>query len=319
QVLRHGTMRALTAGLEVVLADGNVLDLMVPLAKDNQGPAPKEIFIGAEGTLGIITGVTIKLVPDIAARAVAWLAVETPHAALAVLRALEPVLGGGLEGFELIPQRALDNVVARIPGTLPPLAGDHPWHVLVELVSDNAANAPAPRLEDALAPLLETGLLQDAAMASSEAQAEAMWRIRDAISEAERSIGPAIQHDVSVPVARMPDFIAAVPPAVQAAYPGAISLPFGHLGDGNVHYHIRPPAGQDAAQWIATHGDAASRLVYDAAVAMGGSISAEHGIGRVKRDVLAAIGDPVRIGILRALKAALDPAGLFNPGVLIPD
>lgn len=319
QVLRHGTMRSLTAGLEVVLADGSLLDLMVPLAKDNQGPDPKQMFIGAEGVLGIVTGVTLRLVPDVAMRAVGWLTVETPSDALAALRRMEPLLGNALEGFEILPQLALANVVAHIPGTRAPVETEGPWHVLVELVAAEGEADPATWLERALAVLIKDGLATDAMLAGSEAQAGTLWRIRDGISEAERAIGPAMQHDISVPVARMPAYIETVPGELLAAFPGVVPLAFGHLGDGNVHFHVRPPVGSDANAWIAEHGAAVSDHVYRAAVAMGGSISAEHGIGRVKRESLAALGDPVRIGVVRAMKAALDPAGLFNPGVLLPD
>ena len=176
---------------------------------------------------------------------------------------------------------------------------------------------PVGQLEKALEALLQIDLIDDAIIAASEAQAEAFWKLRDAISEAERAVGPAIQHDISVPVATMPDYIESVPGKIAAAFPGATSLPFGHLGDGNVHYHVRPPAGSDAERWIAEFGSAASRLVYDEALARGGSISAEHGIGRVKRALLAEIGDPARLQVLRALKAAMDPGGMFNSGVLV--
>lgn len=317
QVLRHGTMRALTAGVEVVLADGSLLDLMTPLAKDNQGPDPKHMFIGAEGTLGIVTGVILRLVPGVAARAVGWLAVDTPTQALSVLRAMEPVLGAALEGFELIPQVALNNVVTHVPDCRAPLAAPSPWHVLVEVVAANGEPDPVERLEKALEALLAADLIDDAVIAASETQAEAFWKLRDAISEAEKAIGPAIQHDISVPVAAMPGYIESVPAKIAAAFPGATSLPFGHLGDGNVHYHVRPPAGSNAEAWIAEFGTAASRLVYEEALARGGSISAEHGIGRVKRALLADIGDPARMHMLRAMKAAMDPAGMLNPGVLI--
>ncbi len=318
QVLRHGTMRALTAGVEVVLADGSVLDLMVPLAKDNQGPDPKHLFIGAEGTLGIVTGVTLRLVPAVAARAVGWLAVASPTAALATLRAMEPMLGPSLEGFELIPAAALDAVLDHVPGTRPPLNAASPWHVLVEVVADDGGTDPAARLEAALVDAVGGGLISDATIAASEAQAEAFWKLRDSISEAERTKGPALQHDISVPVAAMPAYIETVPDRIAAAFPGATSLAFGHLGDGNVHFHVRPPVYSDAEQWIAAHGEPASRAVYDAAVAAGGSISAEHGIGRTKPALLGDIADPARLAVLRAMKAAMDPAGMFNPGVLLP-
>ncbi|MEQ1689343.1 MAG: FAD-binding oxidoreductase, partial [Sphingopyxis sp.] len=267
QVLRHGTMRALILGLEVVLADGSLLDMMMPLAKDNQGFDPKQMFIGAEGTLGVVTGVTLRLVPNIASRCVGWFSARSPHDALRALRHIEPTLGKSLEGFEIIPQEALDNVLKHVPGTRAPIATAGPWHVLVELVAAGEEADPAPRVEAALAELLEAGVATD---------------------------------------------------AIAAAYPGATSLAFGHLGDGNVHFHFRPPNGTDANAWIAEHGKGASHIVYAAAVAMGGSISAEHGIGRIKRDVLTELGDPVRLSILNAAKSALDPSGLFNPGVLIP-
>ncbi|MEQ1687156.1 MAG: FAD-binding oxidoreductase [Sphingopyxis sp.] len=318
QVLRHGTMRALTAGLEVVLADGSLLDMMTPLAKDNQGFDPKQMFIGAEGTLGIVTGVTLHLIADIASRAVGWFSVASAHDALKALRHIEPALGRALEGFEIIPQEALDNVLTYVPGTRAPIATAGPWHVLVELVAAPGEADPTPLLEAQIAGLLEAGIASDATIAASEAQAEAFWKLRDSISDGERSVGPAVQHDISVPVDQMPDYIDAIPHKVAAAFPGATCLAFGHLGDGNVHFHYRPPPAVDAARWIAENGEGASRIVYQAAVEMGGSISAEHGIGRIKRAILAELGDSVRLALLRRVKLALDPDGLLNPGVLIP-
>jgi FAD/FMN-containing dehydrogenase len=310
-------MRALTAGLEVVLADGSLLNLMTPLIKDNQGPDPKQIFIGAEGTLGIVTGVTLHLVPAVSHRGVAWIGVPSPTAALAVLRQLEPSFGAALEGFEIIPERALAHVVDHIPGTRSPLASASPWHVLVEVVASKGEEDPVGRLAAALAALLEQGGASDATIAVNETQANEFWKLRDSISEAERAIGPAIQHDISVPVSRMPAYLETIPGAIAERWPGATSLAFGHLGDGNVHFHIRPPAAAEAESWIATNGAAASLLVYEAAMAMGGSISAEHGIGRVKRALLNDLGDPARLAVLRALKTAMDPQRLLNPGVLI--
>jgi FAD/FMN-containing dehydrogenase len=318
QVLRHGTMRALTAGLEVVLANGDRLDMMSPLPKDNQGPDPKQLFIGAEGVFGIVTRVAVRLSPAIAERAVAWAAVDSPHAALAVLRRLEPLLGNAIEGFELVPDDALAHVVDHIPGARRPVEADTPWHVLIECVASDTSSGIAQRLEDALGTLLADGAISDAVIAANDTQADAFWMLRDGISEAEKAIGPALQHDVSVPVERMPDFIARVPGRVAAQLSGATSLAFGHLGDGNVHFHVRPPIGTDAHRWIEDEGREASRIVYAAAIEMGGSISAEHGIGRVKREEFAEFGDPVRIAMLRAMKGAMDPAGLLNPGVLIP-
>lgn len=319
QVLRHGTMRALTAGVEVVLADGSLLDLMQPLAKDNQGPDPKHLFIGGEGVFGIVTGVALDLVPDVAARCVAWIAVADPATALDVLRTLEMEMGSALEGFELIPETALASVIAHVPGLRRPLDTQSPWHVLMEMVSADGDGPLADQVQSSLAALLDSGRISDAFLAQTGPQGDMLWRIRDSISEAERAKGPALQHDISVPVDAMPAYIDDVPRRVAAAYPGATSLAFGHLGDGNVHFHIRPPAGCDAGAWIREHGEGASLIAYSAAVALGGSISAEHGIGRSKRELFGTIGDPVRRSLVRALKSALDPSGLLNPGVLVPD
>ncbi len=319
QVLRHGTMRALTIGLEVVLPDGAVLDMMTPLAKDNQGPDPKQIFIGAEGVFGIVTGVALRLVPDIAQRCVAWLTLDSPTTALGMLRTLDAALGNALEGFELVPQAALDAVIAHVPGTRPPTSATGPWHVLVEAVSDSADGGLADAMTRQLAALLGSDQLLDAVIAKSEAEADAFWKLRDSISEAERAKGPALQHDISVPVHAMPTFIERADMALAAGLAGVTTLAFGHLGDGNVHYHIRPPGDADADAWISRHGDSASRLAYDIALQLGGSISAEHGIGRTKRVLLGEVGDPARIAMLRNIKAAMDPTGLLNPGVLIPD
>lgn len=315
QVLRHGNMRALTRGLEVVLADGRLLDVMTPLAKDNQGPDSKQIFIGGEGAFGIVTGVTLQLCAAVHEHGVGWMSLATPDAALTALRRMQSQLGQMLEGFEILPEAALTHVLAHIPGTRRPVATAGPWHILVEAVGDGAGDA----LEAALASCMADGLASDATIAASQAQAADFWRIRDSISEAERAIGPAMQHDISVPVDAMPDFLQQVPAELASRFSAATCLAFGHLGDGNVHFHVRPPLGCDANGWIAAHGGDVARAVYAAAIARGGSLSAEHGIGRTKRAIFGEYGDPARIAILRGLKAALDPDGLLNPGVLIPD
>lgn len=315
QVLRHGSMRALTRGLEVVLADGSLLDVMTPLTKDNQGPDPKQIFIGGEGAFGIVTGVTLQLCAAVREHGVGWISVATPDAALTALRRMTSELGAMLEGFEILPEAALTHVLAHIPGTRRPVATAGPWHILVEAVGDGAGVA----LESALASRMAERIASDATIAASEAQAADFWRIRDSISEAERAIGPAMQHDISVPVDAMPDFLTMVPAELTALFADVTCLAFGHLGDGNVHFHVRPPLGCDANAWIATHGGHVARAVYAAAISRGGSLSAEHGIGRSKRAIFGELGDPARIAILRGLKAALDPNGLLNPGVLIPE
>jgi FAD/FMN-containing dehydrogenase len=316
QVLRHGTMRSLVLGVEAVLPDGSVHDGLAALKKDNRGYDLNQLLIGAEGTLGIVTAATLRLVPAIGARAVAWAGVDSPHAALDLLRAMAPA-AEAIESFELIPLHSLDAVLTHIPGTRAPLDGSHPWHVLIEAVAaDDADVPPATLLEGLLAPALERGLVRDATIAATEAQAEAFWRIRDSISEAERAGGPALQHDISVPVAGMPDFMIDGAAAVEAAFPGASASAFGHLGDGNVHFHVRAPAGSPP-DWAARNAGIISPFVHDLVVAAGGSISAEHGIGQMKRDELARLASPARMHALRAIKRAFDPQNLFNPGKLV--
>lgn len=316
QVLRFGTMRALVLGVEAVLPDGSVHDGLAPLKKDNRGYDLNQLLIGAEGTLGVITAATLRLVPAIAARAVGWVGVESPHAALDLLR-LSEAMTGAVESFEVVPAHSLDLVLEHIPGTRAPLEGVHPWHVLIETVaSDPRAEPPAQILEQLLAAGLERGLIRDATIAASEAQAEALWKLRDSISEAERASGPALQHDISVPVAAMPDFMIDGAAAVEAAFPGTSAGAFGHLGDGNVHFHVRAPAGADRG-WVAENSGRISPFVHDLVVAAGGSISAEHGIGQMKRDELARLSSPARMHALAAIKRAFDPDNLFNPGKLV--
>lgn len=318
QVLRFGTMRALIAGLEAVLPDGSVFNGLAALKKDNRGYDPKELLIGAEGTLGVITAATLRLVPDVAARAVAWCGVASPAAALALLRQCERATTA-IESFEIVPQVSLDLVLAHIPGTRPPLERDCPWHVLIEATAAGPdAEPPGQLLERLLGEALTSGLITDAVVAASEAQAAAFWRLRDSISEAERAQGPAVQHDISVPVDAMPRFMVEAAKACEAKFPGTSASGFGHLGDGNVHFHVRAPAGADPARWYADQAPQITPFVHDLVVAAGGSISAEHGIGQMKRDELARLGGAARLGVLRAVKAALDPAGLMNPGKLVP-
>ena len=312
QVLRFGTMRSLVEGIEAVLPDGSVHHGLTGLKKDNRGPSLDYLLVGAEGTLGIVTAARLKLVPAVVSRSVAWLGLADPAAALAVLRALEAATDR-LEGFEILPDESLGAALDHIPGTRAPLAGRYPWYALVEATSDDAEPVDLAAL---LAPLVERGLIADAAIASSEAQAEAMWRIRDSLSEAERAaFGPATQHDISVNVESMPGFLASAAKTVEAAFPGTHASGFGHLGDGNIHFHVRAGT-RGGIDWITREGEAVSRLVHDLVTAAGGSISAEHGIGQMKRDELARL-DPGRVAHLRAIKAALDPGGIMNPGKLI--
>jgi len=316
QVLKFGTMRALVAGVEAVLPDGSVHSGLSGLKKDNRGYSLDQLLIGAEGTLGIITAVALRLVPAIATRAVAWTGVESPAKALDLLRFLE-ARTSSVEGFELVPQDSLDLVLKHVPGTRPPLAGTHNWHALIEATTADPNADIAAELESLLAAALQQGIIGDAALAASEAQAEAFWKLRDSISEAERAEGQTLAHDISVPVADMPAFIVDAASRVEAAFPGVIASGFGHLGDGNIHFHVR--AGTHAApDWYDSEGERITRFVDDLVTAAGGSISAEHGIGQLKRAEFARLAPPGRIQALRAIKQALDPLGIMNPGKLIP-
>ncbi len=319
QVLRHGSMRALVLGLEAVMADGSVLDTLVPLKKDNRGFDLKQVLIGSEGTMGIVTAATLKLDARVAGRAVLWAGLESLQAARQLLLHAEAHIGSGLEGFEVVPRHSLEAVLSYLPGARAPLAGGHAWHALIELVAENETDAAnLPDLSEALlASSFEVGLIADATIAASEVQAEAFWALRDSIAPAERALGPAVQHDISVPTPAMPGFVDQAVPLIEAAWPGTRAVGFGHLGDGNIHFHVIAPPGVDPATWQAGDGRAISRQVHDLVTAWGGSISAEHGIGQLKRDELARLGDPVALALLRQIKQALDPQGLMNPGKLI--
>jgi FAD/FMN-containing dehydrogenase len=318
QVLRHGTMRAQVLGLEAVLASGEVLDLMIPLKKDNRGFDLKQLMIGSEGTLGIVTAACLRLLPATTGRATAWVGLDGIVEARTLLRQMERALGDALEGFEVVPAHCLESVLAHQPTARAPLAERHAWNALIECVSPTSDSAGLREaLETALAAALENGLIADAVIAASDTQAEAFWALRDGISAAERAIGPAMQHDISVPVEAMPEFILAAAPAIEAAHPGTRAVAFGHLGDGNVHFHVLAPAGAVRGVWEEAEGKAVSAQVYDLVTEWGGSISAEHGIGQMKVDELARLHDPAALAVMRAVKQALDPRGLLNPGKLL--
>ena len=321
QVLRFGTMRKLVLGIEAVLPDGNIFDGLAALKKDNRGYDLTQLLIGAEGTLGIVTAASLKLVPAVADRAAAWIGVESPQSALGLLRFLEARSALAIESFEIVAAHSLTLVLDHIAGTRAPLAQPHPWNVLVEYVEMTPGVSATEPLTRHVGEAYEAGLVRDAAIAKNEAEIAAFWRLRDSISEAERAGGPAMQHDISVPVDAMPDFMIDAAAAVERAFPGTSASAFGHLGDGNVHFHVRAPAtiGADAAaDWRAGPGKAASQMVYDLVTAAQGSISAEHGIGQMKRAELLRQSDPARITVLRAIKSALDPIGIMNPGKLVP-
>ena len=319
QVLRHGSMRAQVLGIEAVLADGSVFDALVPLKKDNRGFDLKQLLIGSEGTLGVVTAATLRLLPALADRAVLWAGLSSIADARALLLDAEKIAASALEGFEVMPRHSLEAVLKHVPGARSPLQGDHAWHALIELVADRRE---AVSLQAMARYILEeafvAGLIEDATIAANEAQAEQFWTLRDEIAPAERAHGPAMQHDVSVPVARMADFVAAAVPEVEQRFPGTTAVAFGHLGDGNVHFHVLAPKGAVRGQWEDGEGKAISGFVHDLVTEWGGSISAEHGIGQLKRDELARLGDPVQLAMMRGVKQALDPQGLLNPGKLVP-
>lgn len=318
QVLRHGSMRAQVLGLEAVLPDGSVFNQLIPLKKDNRGFDLKQLMIGSEGTLGIVTAATLRLEPAVATRAVLWAGVPSVQAARALLLHAQAHEAAALEGFEVMPAHALDAVLEYLPAARAPLGGDHAWHALIELVADASSAATlADRAEALLVGAFEAGLVEDATIAANETQAEAFWALRDSVAPAERARGPAMQHDISVPVERMADFIDHAAPLFEREFPGTSVVGFGHLGDGNIHFHVLAPAGAEPRAWEQHEGKAISRRVHDLVTQWGGSISAEHGIGQMKREELARLGDPAALAMLRAVKSALDPQGLFNPGKLL--
>jgi FAD/FMN-containing dehydrogenase len=319
QVLRHGSMRAQVLGIEAVLADGSVFDALVPLKKDNRGFDLKQLLIGSEGTLGVVTAATLRLLPALADRAVLWAGLGSVEDTRALLLHAESRAGNALEGFEIMPRHSLETVLAHVKGTRSPLQGPHEWHALIELGADRDGAAALPDLaQDMLESAFEAGLVEDATIAANEAQAEQFWLLRDEIAPAERALGPAMQHDVSVPVARMADFVAAAVPQVEQRFPGTRAVAFGHLGDGNVHFHVLAPQGAARGEWEEAEGKSISAYVHDLVTRWGGSISAEHGIGQLKVGELARLGDPVQLMIMRRIKQALDPHGLLNPGKLVP-
>jgi FAD/FMN-containing dehydrogenase len=325
QVLRHGTMRALVEGIEAVLPDGSIHDGIAALKKDNRGYDLKQLLIGAEGTIGIVTAASLRLSPAIADRAVAWVGLSDPEQALKLLRHMEALLGPMVEGFEVVAADTLGFILSVIPGTRQPIETVTPWNALIEIDLDSAAGGlgAQERMEMALAQAFEKGLIVDAAIAANESQADAFWKLRESASEAERSRGPALQFDISVPIATMPRFMIEAAAACEARFPGVTASSFGHLGDGNVHFHVRAPRNQESgavmgAGWIAAHGEEATRFVNDSVVALGGSISAEHGIGQMKIAEFARLTPPAQLNAVRAIKRAFDPLGLFNPGKLVP-
>jgi len=314
-VLRYGNARELVLGVEVVLADGRVWNGLRALRKDNTGYDIKQLFIGSEGTLGIITAAVLKLFAAPRTRVTALAAIPDVATAVALLATLKQALGDRLTGFELISGVALDVSRKHHPGSPDPLPG-HPWYALIQ-VDDSAADAPlADIVEATLANVAARNVVADATIAQSRDQADRLWALRENISEAQRREGPNIKHDVSLPISAIARFVAQTEAAVVAAFPGARVVVFGHLGDGNLHYNVAAPAGGDAYAFLANT-PAVNRIVHDRVMAAGGSISAEHGIGQSKREELAHYKSAVELDLMRRIKAALDPRGLLNPGKVL--
>jgi FAD/FMN-containing dehydrogenase len=315
-VLRYGMMRALVLGLEVVLPDGRVLDQLSGLRKDNTGYDVKQLFIGAEGTLGVVTAATLRLFPRPAARATAFVALQSPAGALALLDRLREALGDAVTTFEIVPRTALEFVVRHVPGTRDPFDAPHPWYVLAEASLAAGDAAFAERFESSLAAAIEGGAVRNAAIAASEAERAAFWRLRETIPEAQGREGASLKHDISVEPARLPAFVEAGRALLESLAPGARLVAYGHLGDGNLHFNLSEPAGGDGGA-LAARTEEIRRAVHDLVAAHGGSFSAEHGIGQSKVSELERYENPAALEVMRAIKQAIDPQGIMNPGKVL--
>ena len=316
QVLRYGNMRALVMGLEVVLPDGQIWDGLRGLRKDNSGYDMKQIFIGAEGTLGIITAAVLRLFPKPTASETAFLAVNDPDAAVGLLGHMLARVGDTISAFELIGRPIIDFLLAGVPGHEDPMRERHPWYVLLNVTSQGAPGSLLGPLSDALAEASEAGLVRDALIAASGTQAAKLWKIRESLVEAQVAAGGTIAHDVSVPVSRIAEFLRRADAALNQAYPGIRPCAFGHVGDGNMHYNLVRPAHWDGARYRAERGNI-NRMVHDIIADLGGSISAEHGIGRARLDELEHYKGSTELALMRALKQAFDPQGIMNPGKVL--
>ena len=323
QVLRYGNARDLVLGLEVVLPDGRTLDMLRGLRKDNTGYDLKHLFCGAEGTLGIITAAVLKLFPRPSAQVTALLSVRDLAAAITLLGRARAETGDAVTAFEFISRRALEFVLRHIPGTREPLSRRHDCYVLFEATSTAKpvpGELPGRVLTEQVEGLLdwasEAGLVTDAVLAQSPAQSLELWRLRETVPEAQKPEGASLKHDVSVPVSRVAEFVAEATRRVEAALPGVRVCAFGHIGDGNIHFNLSQPPHAERAVFLAER-DRIARLIDDLVVSMNGSFSAEHGIGRLKRKELIEYRNPVEVAVMQAIKAALDPKGLLNPGKVL--
>ncbi len=314
-VLRYGSARDLVLGIEVVLADGRVLDLLRTLRKDNTGYDLKQLFIGAEGTLGVVTSVALRLFPKPVERVTAFVAVGNPASAIELLARIQDATGSAVAAFELMPRIGIEFVTAHIPQTSDPLAAPSPWYVLVEVTGGGHAGLAAS-VQNALALAVEAGLVQDATIATNEAQRAALWRLRENMSEAQKPEGGSIKHDVSVPVKDIPAFLKEGIIAAERIVPGIRPVPFGHMGDGNIHFNFSVPKNGDNDAFL-TRWPEVSRAIHDLVHRFGGSISAEHGLGVMKRDEIVRYKSANELDLMRALKHMFDPNNILNPGKLV--
>ncbi|MBS0612069.1 MAG: FAD-binding oxidoreductase [Proteobacteria bacterium] len=315
-VLRYGTLRELVLGVEAVLPDGRVVEQLRSLRKDNTGYDVKQWFIGAEGTLGVITAACLKLFPRPFGHVTAFIGIDDLERCVRLLSALRDALGDAVVGFEVMPRAAVELALRHIPGITDPLDAAHPWYVLAEVSLRSAEDNAAAEFSSSLQGWLESGLVRDAVLASSESQRLALWRLRENIPAAQSREGASIKHDVSLPIAAIPEFVRTAGAAVLARLPGARLIAYGHLGDGNLHFNFsQPPDGNAAA--FAAHTQSITRLVHDLVAERGGSFSAEHGVGQSKVEDLRRYEDPVALELMRRLKSALDPLGIMNPGKVL--
>lgn len=315
-VLRYGMTRELVLGLEVVLPDGRVWNGLRGLRKDNTGYDLTQLFVGSEGTLGVITAAVLRLFPATPRRATAWVAVTDVAAAVALLGLAQEHAGAHLSTFEIANRTALELVLAHLPGASDPLADPSDWYVLVELAAAESDGGLDDALEALLGEAVAAGLASDAAIAGGPAQRSALWALREGISEVQKVEGATLKHDVTLPIAHLADWVAKIGPTLEALLPGVRPVTYGHVGDGNLHYNLNAPIGRD--QDLRDAAADLSTAIYDAVAAANGSISAEHGLGRTKAAAGASYKSAVEVDLMRAVKQALDPDGLMNPGVLLP-
>ena len=314
-VLAYGNARELTTGVEVVLADGRIVNALSKLRKDNTGYDLKNLFVGSEGTLGVITAAALKLFARPRARETAFVGLESPARALNLFRSARSAFGSDVVSFELIPRIALEFVLRHSPGARDPLSATHPWYVLVE-VAAQVGGGLADAFAEWLGGAAEAELISDAALAASGEQRAAFWRLREDISDTQKYEGGSIKHDVSVPIGAVPDFLAEAERAVLRRTPGARIVAFGHMGDGNIHFNVSQPLGADKQRFLADW-EGTNEVVHEIVESYEGSFSAEHGIGQLKRDLLARKKDPTSLDVMRKIKAALDPNGILNPGKVL--